>query len=220
MFFGAAILLGLALPQNAPIPPAPPRIVADTTPQRPETPAEFRSVISSASREKIVIRALDGGEIPVDISGYQLWDYRLFSNGRYFGTRVSGYETTGYLLVDRAAPNDPITITGKPPLFSPDGRWFAVAGLTDADQGNFEGIGVWEVTPSRTVRRFFTNAVPLSSDWSADRWIGNCVVVSAINSDRVRKENEERDQYSLWIEPSVSRLASSSGAPCDEGKRF
>jgi hypothetical protein len=148
----------------------------------PAVPPEFRAVIAGATRDTLTVRALDGRNITVDIGGYQLWDYRLYQNGRYFGMRLSGYEVVGYVLVDRAARKNNVIDTGDAPLFSDDGHWFAVAGLTDADQGNFEGIGLWEVGPTSSTRRFFTNAVPLSSDWRTEHWVGNCVAFSAFTT--------------------------------------
>ncbi|HEX6741075.1 MAG TPA: hypothetical protein VF079_04690 [Sphingomicrobium sp.] len=229
---GVAILSFLALVQSSgPVPPPPEfRMGADTPTPVPAIPAEFRSVIKRATREQLTIRALDGHDIPVDISGWRLWDYRLFQNGRYFGMEMSGYEVVGYLLIDRAARKRTVIATGRAPLFSSNGRWFAVAGLTDASQGNFEGVGLWEIRPSGTTRRFFTDALPPSTDWRMDRWVGNCFAFSAVNSmwDALNPRDPDdataqpapskRDQYSLWVEPSIT-LHWSSEPACPEAQR-
>jgi hypothetical protein len=205
-------------------------MVSDTETVVPVVPPEFRSVIAEAARGHLTLRSLDGRDIPVDISGYNAWDYRLFQNGRYFGMRLSGYEVVGYVLVDRAARADNVIDTGREPLFSDDGHWFAVAGLTDASQGNFEAIGLWEVGPSGTTRRFFTDAVPISTDWRVDRWVGNCVAFSAFNSmwDVTNRRDPDdsnaapaprkRDYYSLWIQPNIT-MQWSEESPCDVSKR-
>jgi len=220
---GVAILSLLALAQSAPNPPNPPRMGSDTKSVVPVVPPEFRSVVTGATREKLTVRSLDGRNIPVVISGYNVWDYRLYQNGRYFGMRLSGYEVVGYLLVDRAARANNVIDTGREPLFSDDGQWFAVAGITDADQGNFEAIGLWEVGPSSTTRRFFTDAVPLSDDWRTDRWIGNCVAFSAFTSNGAgyypSEEPRKRHNYGLWVKPGISLQQTGPDPACDESKR-
>jgi hypothetical protein len=223
LWVDAVVLSLLALAQGAPIPPNPPRVGWDSETAVPVVPPEFRSIITGATREKLTVRSLDGRSIPVAISGYNVWDYRLYQNGRYFGMRLSGYEVVGYLLVDRAARTGNVIETGKEPLFSDDGHWFAVAGLTDADQGNFEGIGLWEVGPTSSTRRFFTNAVPLSSGWRTDRWIGNCVAFSAFTTKGSgyypSEEPNRRHNYGLWVKPGITLEQSGSDPPCDESKR-
>jgi hypothetical protein len=223
MLVGAAFLSLLALAQSTLEPPIPPRVGFDSETLVPVVPPKFRSVISSATREKLTVRSLDGRSIPVDIRGYNVWDYSLYQNGRYFGMRLSGFEVVGYLLVDRAARTDNVIDTGREPLFSDDGHWFAVAGLTDADQGNFEAIGLWEVGSSGTIRRFFTNAVPLSTGWRNDRWIGSCFAFSAFTAKGAgyypSEEPERRHNYGLWVNPGITLQQSGPDAPCDESKR-
>ena len=162
---GAVLLAAFSVGQSAPNPPSPPRMRSEMEAVAPVVPPEFRFIITAATREQLTVRSLDGGSIPVDISGSNAWDYRLYQRGRYLGIRLSGYEVVGYLLVDRAARAENVIKTGSEPLFSGDSRWVAAVGITDADQGNFEAIGLWEVGTSTTTRRFSTNAVPLSSDW-------------------------------------------------------
>ena len=218
---GAAVvgLTLLAVSQSAPVPPAPKyRMSDDSETPIPAIPPEFRSIISGATRDTLTLRALDGRKIPVAISGYRVWVYRLYQNGRYFGMELSGYEVFGYVLVDRAALNDNVIETGNAPLLSDDGRWFAVAGKTDADQGNFEGIGLWEVGPRSSTRRFFTNALPSGSQWQNERWVGNCFSFSAF-LDSGEGYEEKRSSISLWVKPSITLQYSFDEPPCNESTR-
>lgn len=228
---GVAILSFFAAAQSQPVPPPPQfRMGSDTETPIPAIPDRFRSIITGATREALTVRSLDGRDIRVPISGYSVWDYRLFQNGRYLGMEMSGYEVVGYQLIDRAARKHAVIETGSKPLFSDDGHWFAVVGLTDASQGNFEAIGLWEVGPTGTTRRFYTDAVPISTDWRIDRWVGNCVALSALNSmpnwGRVAgsddadapREPQKRDNYSLWIRPNIT-LHWSEEPPCTQSIR-
>jgi hypothetical protein len=223
---GVAILSLLAAAQSEPVPPPPQfRMGPDTETPVPSIPDKFRSIIKGATREVLTVRALDGRDIPVHISGYRLYDYRLFQNDRFLGLEWSGYVVVGYLVIDRAARENAIIATGRQPLFSNDGHWFAVAGLTDASQGNFEAIGLWEVGPLGSTRRFYTDAVPISTDWRIERWVGNCVAFSALNSmpnwgrqagsdeADAPAEPQKRDNYSLWIRPNIT-LHWSEEPPC------
>jgi len=221
---GIAILSLLMSMQSGPVPPPPQfRVSPDTESPVPAIPDKFRSIVTGATREALTVRLLDGRHIRVPIRGYRVWDYRLFQNGRFLGMGMSGYEVVGYQLIDRAARANNVIDTGKEPLFSEDGHWFAVAGITDADMGNFEAIGLWEVGPATTTRRFFTNAVPLSDDWRTDRWIGNCVAFSAFTSNGAgyypSEEPRRRHNYGLWVKPDFILQQTGPDQPCDESKR-
>ena len=214
---GVAVLSLLAAARSEPVPPPPQfRMGPDTETPVPSIPDKFRSIIPSATRETLTVRSLDGRDIRVPIGGYRVWDYRLFQNGRYLGMEMSGYEVVGYQLIDRAARNHAVIETGNRPLFSDHGHWFVAVGLTDASQGNFEAIGPWEVGPLGSTRRFYTDAVPVSTDWRIERWVGNCVAFSALNSmpnwgrqagsdeADAPAEPQKRDNYSLWIRPNIT----------------
>jgi hypothetical protein len=98
--------------------------------------------------------------------------------------------------VDRAANGEAAILeTGVVPLFSPDGRYFAAAHMTEPGWNNLEGVALWEALPDRTVRRFFTNALPSTLDWRADRWLRpNCVVVSAVEAGFQIPETQDYDR--------------------------
>lgn len=151
----------------------------------PQIPAEFRAIVTALSPDRLEVRGLNGVPIPVDITYYEPADFRLLADGRYLGLSLSGYEADGYLLVDRAAAGAAAILeTGELPTFSPGGRYFAAAVLTEAGWNNLEGIALWEVRPDRTIRRFFTNAVPFSHHWRVDRWVApNCAQISAVGPD-------------------------------------
>ncbi len=164
---------------------APPSAAATAQEDRavPVIPAEFRSVVRAVSPDRLVVTALDGRPIPVDIEYYVPSRFSLHQRGRYLGFAVDGHEANGYLMVDRSAPaHEAVAETGIAPTFSPDGLYFAAAEMSEAAFGNLEGLGVWQVLPSTTRRIFFTDAVPRAFEWRVEGWPrADCVALSAID---------------------------------------
>lgn len=150
---------------------------------RPAIPPEFRQLLAAVSPQRLLVHALDGRNIPIDIEWWEPGDYRRFADNRYIGMTRQGYEDYGYVLVDRAGSGEAAVIaTGALPLFSPDGRHFAAAEISASGYNNLEGIAVWEALPERTVRRFFTDALPAAHDWRVDGWPRpGCVALSAVD---------------------------------------
>jgi hypothetical protein len=148
----------------------------------PVIPRALSGIVRAASPDVLLVRGLGGREIAVEIAWYDVEGFEQLQGGRFLGLVVTGHEAHGYILVDRgAAPGDAVHDTGARPTFSPDGRWFAAAEMSDAGFGNLQGVGVWEVRGEGTFRRFFTDALPYGSDWRVDRWVRpRCVSVSAV----------------------------------------
>ena len=112
---------------------APPSAAATAQEDRavPVIPAEFRSVVRAVSPDRLVVTALDGRPIPVDIEYYVPSRFSLHQRGRYLGFAVDGHEANGYLMVDRSAPaHEAVAETGIAPTFSPDGLYFAAAEMS------------------------------------------------------------------------------------------
>jgi hypothetical protein len=148
----------------------------------PVIPRALSGIVRAASPDVLLVRGLGGRDIAVEIAWYDVERFEQLQGGRFLGLVVTGHEAHGYILVDRgAAPGDAVHDTGARPTFSPDGRWFAAAEMSDAGFGNLQGVGLWEVRNEGTFRRFFTDALPYGSDWRVDRWARpRCVAVSAV----------------------------------------
>ena len=150
--------------------------------QAPTIPSQFREMVDEATPDLLVVRGVEGQLIPVTLDWIDPTAFRTFYERRYLGFAFSGYEAEGYTLVDRHGRGASAVIhTGQRPIFSPDGRWFAAAEMTESGFGNLNGVALWEILPNRTVRRLFTDAVPRAFDWRMDGWVrSNCVAMSAI----------------------------------------
>jgi len=132
----------------------------------PPIPANPPSILQATSPEALLVKGLDGNEIAVDIEWIEPEAYSFYAAGRYLGFTFVGYEYYGYKLVDRAASEKMAAVeSGQTPVFSPDGRFFAAAEMSDAGFNNLEGIGLWKKLPDRTVRHFFTDAAHSGWDW-------------------------------------------------------
>lgn len=101
-------------------------------------------------------------------------------------------------MVDRARSGpSAILDTGSYPMLSEDERHLAAAELSASGYGNLNGVALWEIHPDRTVRRFFTDALPEAWGWRVDGWSGSvCAVVSGIDADW--QPASEEDWQTMW----------------------
>lgn len=192
--------------------------------QAPAVPANLAAILRAPSPEVLLVKGFDGKDIPVDIEWMEPEDMKLYAGGRYLGFSFSGYEYYGYVMVDRAGSGDAAIIeTGQAPAFSEDGRFFAAAEMSDSGFGNLEGLGLWEVGPNHTARRFFTNAVSPGWDWRVDGWKTSvCIAFRAIGPDWQSPADGEweksmtvapRLHYSLSIDGPAIELRSAYDSP-------
>jgi hypothetical protein len=148
----------------------------------PPVPADLRPLFRQVTRDRLVIRDLRGADIVLDIRQYEPDEFRQFAGGRFIGFSFTGYESFGYLLIDRAMTGEEAVIaTGDRPVFSPDGRYFAaVQSSGGAETGNLEGFALWQVTADGSRQRLFNTALPPGEDWRVDGWgREDCVGLSA-----------------------------------------
>lgn len=155
-------------------------------------PAQLRHFVASGVAVLTVAPQGQGSPICIDIQwAEEIRDFALLTKDqRFLGFDEVGYESGGYVVIDRGgAPNE--IDTGTRPIFSPSGRRFASAEYSESTFGNLNDIGVWEITESGTKRLF---AVPekqkdmfaYTGDWRAERWVGeNCVVLSLVDDRQV-----------------------------------
>lgn len=137
----------------------------------PVVPPELRAIVREATRDRIVVRCLGGGEIVATLGNIETERLSRFADGRYLGFHFDGYEFFGYRLIDRQMRGEEAVIeTGEAPVFSPDGRYFAAAQVSGASIGNLEGVAIWRVEAGRTVQIFFSDVLPQGEDWKIDGW--------------------------------------------------
>lgn len=188
----------------------------------PAIPAQFAGIVRASSPELLLVKALDSREIPVNIDWLEPDEFHSFAQDRFIGFSFSGYETYGYILIDRAMAGEAAVIaTGEMPSFSPDGRHFAAAELSESGYGNLNGVGVWEVLPHATALRFFSDALPPRWEWRTDGWArADCVAVSAISPEWQPEDFEHweaemaaapRLHYSLEVAGAATALRSTYG---------
>lgn len=229
----AILLLALAAPATAQERETTPREDYEEflgQPKRaPAIPHALRSIVTESRPERLTVRGLTGQQIPVSLEWFEPSEFTILQNGRYLGFRFSGYEEGGYILVDRASTGEAATLhTGVLPLFSPDGRYFAAAQTSEAGWDNLEGVALWEVLPDRTVRRFFTNVLPNTSDWRAERWLRpNCVIITAVDLGYQIPETQDYDRaireaprslYVLEVADGVTLTGAVEDLACGRGQ--
>ena len=182
----------------------------------PVIPPELRASVREVTRDRIVVRGTRG-DVAIDISDFEPEDFRQFAGGRFFGFAFLGYEYYGFLLVDRAMTGDEAVIaTGEPPVFSPDGRYFAAVQFSGAGWGNLEALGLWEVTPEGSRQRLFNRALPAGEDWRVDNWPrDDCVSLSAAPFGPTGSSDPAAERIRISVETG-ERIAmqADSSPPC------
>lgn len=99
-----------------------------------------------------------------------------------------GYETYGYVLIDRAGRGKVHEI-GARPVFSPSRRLFAAIDQTESEFGSLSGLKVWQVTPAAVTEAGAVADIPRMYDWRIDGWAGEtCLNLSAIAFAEQRRE--------------------------------
>ena len=225
---GAALLFALASAGSAQEPT--PQAVYEEQFGRPKRapiiPEAVRTMVAEATPDRLVVRRIDGSTVSRNLDYIDLSDFATYQDGRYLGYVYSGHEADGYDLIDRRSDGDPFIETGVRPAFSPDGRWFASAEMSEAAFGNLNGIAVWEVLPDRTVRRFFTDALPRSLDWRVDGWVRrDCLALSSLETEweppagldwEQALRSAPRVRYTLTVGDEIVLTPSYDRPPCSE----
>jgi hypothetical protein len=151
-------------------------------------PAEFRD-IASATKTVITVQGVAGKPACVELGWIsEAFNFSLTDDKRFFGFGHHGFEASGYTIVDRIDGTD--IETGEQPVFSKDRTRFASVQVTVSSMGDFEGLGVWQILPDRTVQLAFVKAeeLPGADDFQIDRWVGNdCAELSAISIEEAEK---------------------------------
>lgn len=168
----------------------------------PPVPAELRRLFRDITRDRLVIRDLNGGDVAIDITEYEPDEFQQFADGRFVGFAFMGYEFYGYQLIDRAMAGDAAVIeTGATPVFSPDGRHFAAVQLSGAGFGNLEGVAIWRVEADRTRQILFSGILPEGEEWRVEGWPRpNCVAISyAVRDSEGRTDSQPRRHLAIGL---------------------
>ena len=191
----------------------------------PAVPRELRAIVAAVSPQRLEVRGLAGQTILVDIEWWEPSELRLLPDGRFLGMRRIGYDY-GYVLIDRAASGEDAVIdSGHLPRFSPDGRWFAAAEVSPAGYSNLEGIALWEVLEGRTLRRFYSDALPDAWEWLIDGWPrAGCIALSMVPMDWTPPDGADwdtalptapRNFYRLLVGEEIALEGAAGEAPCE-----
>jgi hypothetical protein len=195
--FGFA-LLTLAGPANAQRVPADYEQEMGHAKPVPGVPDDLRSIITSATPERLEIRSLSGQTIRLPIVDIEPSDFRLLGNGRFLGFKYVAVEAGGYWIVDRARA-DATTVYGgdAEPLFSPDSQRFALLSSPQELDNLLGSLTVHDLLPQSAVLRFSTNLLPLAAGWRIERWQGNqCLIASFIEAGWQPQNAENFEQES------------------------
>lgn len=151
----------------------------------PGVPDNLRSIITSATPERLEIRSLSGQTIRLPISDIEPSNFRLLANGRFLGFEYIGFEVGGYWIIDRARADSPTIYGGdSEPIFSPDARRFALLNSPEEMNNLLGGLAIYDLLPQQVTMIFSTNLLPLAPGWRIERWQGNqCLIASFIQPD-------------------------------------
>jgi hypothetical protein len=133
---------------------------------------------------------------------------RAFLDGRLFGINVTYYEGSDYIVADTHSGHE---CTGGSPIFSPDGKLFAVSVYNEAYESCSEGVTLWQLEPElRKIRTISPQALTYPEHL---RWRGSdCLGFTAVEGEY--NEANRRAYYLLKAEPEW-RLGNEAAAACD-----
>lgn len=126
-----------------------------------------------------------------DCASYSL--DRDFLDGRLFGIDVTYYEGNDYIVADTQSGHE---CTGGSPIFTPDGKLFAVAVFNEAYETCAEGVTLWQIEPAlRKIRHINVLTYPEQLRWRGS----DCLEFTAIDGEY--DEANRRSYYLLKAEP-------------------
>lgn len=153
-------------------------------------PAGLRPTMGS-SLYHYAVASHSGARICVDTSWMEsASDVSATPDLRFVSFGWLGYETYGYVLVDRAGRGKVHEIGAKP-VFSPSRRQFAAVDQTESEFGTLSGFKVWLVKATTVVEAGAVEDIPRMYDWRIDAWAGEtCITLSAIGFEEQRRAAE------------------------------
>jgi len=155
-------------------------------------PRVWSGVVRS-ERPFLAVSTFGGRTLCVATSGIEnIDDPEISPDGRFLRFAWYGYETGGYMVIDRSGKGVQFD-TGDRPVPSPSGQLAAVVQYSEAGFGSLEGFGVWQVgkSPMREIARlYFPEGL---TDWRMDGWRGeDCVLLSALRFEDIPDNAREQ----------------------------
>jgi hypothetical protein len=149
-----------------------------------DVPRAFARMIR-ATRDRLAVSTLGGSTICIDMRiKHEVTDFVLTPDNRFFSFGWSGYEASGYVMIDRTGSGQEVD-TGIPPVFSPSKRRFASVHQSESAFADLEGLGVWELAPEGLRQIARVGEIPEMLDWKIDGWVGEeCLNLSAVPFSR------------------------------------
>lgn len=172
------------------------------------------SAIVKSDMDHYAVATLAGGTFCVDTSMIEdtQEDHALSTDKRFLTFTWQGYETGGYLLIDRSGKGQMVE-TGAEPSFSPSGQRLAAIEWSESGFGALNALGVWQLEPEGVKTLAMIEDVPSMTAWKIDRWAGeDCVEVSGVADDQMPSDPREID-FAPRTRFVAAQLASRSGPP-------
>lgn len=151
--------------------------------------------VMRADMYRYAVSTLAGGIVCVDTRDMEdtQEDHALSADRRFLTFTWQGYETGGYVVVDRNGAGQ-VVETGAEPVFSPSGQRLAAVEWSESGFGTLNAFAVWEVEPEGLKEVAKIEDIPPMATWKIDRWAGDhCVELSAVPFDQVPDDPREID---------------------------
>lgn len=153
------------------------------------------SALVRSDMNNYAVLTLSGGTVCVDTRFVEdtQGDLALSPDKRFLSFTWEGYESGGYMLVDRSGKGQ-VVETGAPPTFSPSGKRLAAVEWSESGFGSLNGFAVWHVEPEGLKQLALLEDIPGMASWKIDRWSGeDCVELSGVPTDKVPDDPREID---------------------------
>lgn len=144
---------------------------------------------------RYAVSTLAGGTVCVDTRDMEDTheDHALSADKRFLSFGWEGYETGGYVVVDRSGAGQ-VVETGAEPLFSPSGQRLAAVEWSESGFGTLNAFAVWDVEAEGLKEVAKIEDLPSMATWKIDRWAGDsCVELSAVDPSDVPSDPREID---------------------------
>jgi hypothetical protein len=154
-------------------------------------PAAITALVA-ADRTHLAVSTLAGGTTCIDTSWMEdAQAMALSPDRRFLSFEWLGYETGGFVLVDRSGKGQSVE-TGARPVPSPSGRRLAAVEYSESGFGTLNGFALWEVRPQglrEAARLGFPEGL---TEWRLDGWQGeDCLRLSAIRFENLPQDDAE-----------------------------
>ena len=182
-----------AAPDPRACPPLKPQDTSERQRTKPLPVPTSVAVVMRSNLDRYAVSTLSGGIVCIDTREMEdtQEDHALSADQRFLSFTWSGYETGGFVVVDRSGKGQ-VVETGAAPKFSPAGKWMAAVEWSESGFGTLNGFAVWQIFPEGLKEVVRLEDIPAMADWRIDYWNGeSCVYLSAISMDKVPDDPRE-----------------------------